>query len=212
MTKETLTVHQALCELKVADNKINKLIRNGLFCETRKESVQKINGVEIPEFEEQIKKTYQKVSDLIKRVDALKRAISLSNAKTIIKVAGKEMTVAEAIYAFKHGNENKLVLIEEMRRQYTNCTTKIARENGAEMERKRDAYINQLFSNRSDAKLSDIRNAEDDFTRKNTLTLVDPIHLQEKINSLQDEVDEFKSQLDAVLQMSNATTVIDIEY
>lgn len=212
MTKETLTVHQALCELKVADSKISKLINNGIFCEIRKESIQKINGIEIPAFEEGIKRNYQKVVDLIKRVDALKRAISLSNAKTIIKIGGKEMTIAEAIYAFRHGSENKLLLINEMRRQYNNCMAKLARGNGAELESKREAYINQLFQNRTDAKISDIRNAEDDFTKKNTLTLVDPIHLEEKINALQDEIDEFKSHLDAVLQMSNATTMIDIEY
>lgn len=209
--KEEMTVHEALCELKLAGKKIAKAI-NAVFCETRKESTTKINGIEIPEFEEGIKQNYQRALDLIRRTEAMKRAISLSNAATVISVAGKEMTVAEAIYEFQHGAETKEALIEELRRQYNACTKRVALENGEALEQKRERYINQLFSNREAVKISDIRAAEDDFTKKNTFSMVDPLHLENVINELQEQVDEFKSKFDAVLQMSNATTKIVIEY
>ena len=101
MTK--MTVHEALCEIKVADKRIEKAIQECAFCEANKEISPKINGITVAEFENDVKAKYQKINDLIRRNENIKKALSLSNAKTVITVNGKEMTMAEAIYMMQYG-------------------------------------------------------------------------------------------------------------
>ena len=209
MTEE-MSVHEALCEIKVADKKIKKLIEGSCFCATNKQCSTKINGVEIASFAEQSKSSYQRIADLIRRTEAIKRAISLSNASTKISVAGKEMTVAEAIYEFQYGLDSKREFLAAMQNQLAECHRTVNAENSA-LEKKREAYITQLYSGK-EAKLEDIRASEDDYTKKNTAYLVDPLNLEDKINSLQEEIDKFASHVDSALQMSNAITKIVIEY
>ena len=98
-----MTVHEALCEIKVADKRIEKAIQECAFCEANKEISPKINGITVAEFENDVKAKYQKINDLIRRNENIKKALSLSNAKTVITVNGKEMTMAEAIYMMQYG-------------------------------------------------------------------------------------------------------------
>ena len=60
---------------------------------------------------------YQKITDIFKRVDAIKAAVSKSNANTKLVVAGKEMSVAEAIYHMKYGIKNKKNLLNNLQNQ-----------------------------------------------------------------------------------------------
>ena len=53
MTK--MTVHEALCEIKVADKRIEKAIQECAFCEANKEISPKINGITVAEFENDVK-------------------------------------------------------------------------------------------------------------------------------------------------------------
>ena len=209
MTEE-MSVHEALCEIKVADKKIKKLIEGSCFCAVAKQCNTKINGIDISAFAEQSKSSHQKITDLIRRTEAIKRAVSLSNASTRISVSGKEMSVAEAIYEFQHGLDSKRELLEAMQKQLAAGKNNVNYENNS-LEKKREAYIAQLYSGK-DAKLEDIRSSEDDYTQKNTAYLVDPLNLEEKINALQEEIDSFASHVDSALQMSNAVTKITIEY
>ena len=97
MTKETMVVHRALAELKTMDSRIEKAIRNTVYVLAVKHSAEKINGVKVGDFKDNMKSSYQKVTDLMARRDAMKRAVVLSNATTKVKIGGVNYTVAEAI-------------------------------------------------------------------------------------------------------------------
>lgn len=45
MTRETMTVHKALSELKLLDDRINKAVTTSIFCAPNKHSNEKIGGV-----------------------------------------------------------------------------------------------------------------------------------------------------------------------
>ena len=97
MNKERLTVHRALAELKTIDSRITKAINTSKFVIANKHSNEKIDGKPISEVRENMKSAYQKVTDLIARRNAIKRAVVLSNANTNVVVNGVTYTVAEAI-------------------------------------------------------------------------------------------------------------------
>ena len=79
-TSEKMTVHKALAELKTMDDRISKAISSTTFVLAAKHSAEKINGVKVSDFKDKMRSGYQKVTDLIKRRDAMKRAVVLSNA------------------------------------------------------------------------------------------------------------------------------------
>ena len=45
MTKETMTIHQGLAELKILDSRIYNTVATSTFCKENIHSNQKINGV-----------------------------------------------------------------------------------------------------------------------------------------------------------------------
>ena len=50
------------------------------------------------------------------------------------------------------------------------------------------------------------------YVEAHTYEMVDPIHIKDKIDELEDEISKFKAGIDAALSVSNATTDITIEY
>ena len=97
MTTETMSIHQALVELKTLDKRIESAIQEGDWVVANKHSNGKISGIDLKDFVENVKSRHQKVTSLIARTEAIKRAVVNSNAVTKVTIAGKEYTVAEAI-------------------------------------------------------------------------------------------------------------------
>ena len=79
----------------------------GTYVIANKHSNEKIQGKTINDFKDHMKACHNKVTDLINRRNAIKRAVVLSNATTKIKVGNEEYTVAEAIEMKNHGMEFK---------------------------------------------------------------------------------------------------------
>ena len=101
MTKETMTVHKALAEIKILRDRIQSEIFNSVFVSCKKNSQSKISGMDVDEYEKIITGCYDKDVDLMSRLEALQRAVMLSNAVTKVKIKigenEEERTVAEAI-------------------------------------------------------------------------------------------------------------------
>lgn len=209
MTK--MTVHEALCEVKVADKRIEKAILECAFCEANKEISPKINGVTVNEFEDDVKAKFQKINDLIKRNENIKKALSLSNAKTIVTVDGKKMSMAEAIYMMQYGIKHKEQLLLSMNRALNRAQQKIEAENGSRLEERLDKFIQATYGSKEKVSADELDKASKDFKARNEFKLVDPINIKEKITVLMDDIDQFKSSVDAAIQISNATTYIEIE-
>ena len=206
-----LLVHDALCELKVADKRIEKAIAECAYCAANKESSPKVNGVPVKEFEEEVKSKYQKITDLIARVEKIKAALSLSNAKTKITVDGKKMSVAEAIYMMQHGIGSKQALLVAMTRGLKTARGTIEFENGARLDERLDKYIQSVYGSKDKVTAEELDKASKDFKARNEYKLVDPIGIVDKIAALTEEIDKFQAAVDSAIQISNATTYIEIE-
>lgn len=216
-TKETMTIHKALAELKIADARIDKAIREATFVLAVKHSAEKINGVKISDFKDNMKSGYQKVNDLISRRDAMKRAVVLSNATTKVQVGGVEMTVAEAIEAKTHGMEYKKTLLANMVYAYNAAQAEFNRNSGDALEKKAETYVLSVIQAQpKDSKMtvdSDAMKAlRQTYIDNNKYDLLDPISIAKAIETLDAEITAFETEVDAALSCSNALTVIEFEY
>jgi hypothetical protein len=213
MTNETMTVHKALAELKIIDDRIQKAIANGVFCVANKHSNEKINGVPVDDFKKTMQGSFDKASDLITRRNAIKRAVVNSNATTQVKVGEMDYTVAEAIEMKNHGVELKEMLLHELETQYKKAQAVILYKNSDDLEKRAEQYVVGIYGTKEGkTNTDDFEKTKKDFIASNTYELVDPILILKKIESLESEISEFKAEVDAALSTSNAITQIEISY
>ena len=213
MTKENMRVHEALVELKTLDKRIEDAITDTDWVLANKHSNTKIGGIEVKDYVEEVKSRYQKVRDLIRRRDAIKRAVVASNAATKVTVAGVEYTVAEAIDRKNHGILLLNKLMKNLARDYTTAKRMADVENGQSLESRADQYVRSLIGN-TDVKgmTAEIKKMRDDFIAAQTTELLDPIGAQKEIERMEEEITTFMSQVDSALSVSNAITVIEVNY
>lgn len=212
MNTEKMTVHKALAELKIIDDRIINAIRERPFVVANKHSNAKIGGVGISEYCKQMESAHQKATDLIARRNAMKRAVVLSNAKTEVTIGGKQYTVAEAIDMKNHGMEMLSDLMNKMRSDYLGAQRTADTEN-RNLDARADEHVQKMYSG------ADIKNPSEemkktraDFIAAQTVELVDPLKIKEEIDKLSEEIDAFMVEVDAALSVSNAITEVEFSY
>lgn len=210
MEKEKMLVTQGLNELKLLDSRIEKETQKGNFITVAKTNESKVNpNLTKEDFKQNAISTYQSIIDLIERRNSIKRAIVESNAKTIVTVAGIEMTVAAAI-EMKTTIEYEYGLLTVLRNQYERAKSTMNMQN-VNMEAKIDEYIKIMVGkDNTKVKQEDIDAMTKPIREANEYSMVDPLNIEEKIKMLSDKVERFKSEVDSVLQISNCVTWIEI--
>lgn len=213
MTTEKMTVHKALAELKIVDDRIVSAINGGTYCVANKHSNDKIKGVPLEEYKGTMQGCYDKVVDLIKRRNAIKRAVVLSNATTKVNINGVEYTVAEAIEMKNHGVEFDDMLYRTLNNQYLKAQAEILKQNGDDLEKRAEQYVIGIYgSKEGKTNTDDFEKTKKDFITANSYELIDPIKILDKINSLEESISSFRAEVDAALSTSNAVTEIEISY
>jgi len=199
LEKTEMTVSEGLAKLKLLDKRIRKAM-------TSEYVGYKIGNKVQENFEsEKAKSNYQSLNDLMKYRSNLKMAINESNLKTKVKVAGKKMTVLEAI-EYKTTIQYKKEFLESVRRNYIQVQQKIEYRNEETQERL-DSQVKSAFEKASKKEIEDFTQT---FLKNNSASLEDPLKIENLIESLDREIDEFESEVDFVLSTSNATTVIKV--
>ena len=202
MTTETMTIHKALCELKTLDSRIKKAIEGSVFVFANKHSNSKVSGKTISAYSDEVKSAYQSACDLIARRDAIKRAVTLSNATTKVTIGGQEYTIAEAIEMKNHGIPMQQKLLD-----------KLDENNGEYLEMRADEYVKSLYGSVDMKGASEeVKKVRADFIAAQTMELVDPINIDAEMKRLEETISGFTVEIDAALSVSNALTEITVEY
>lgn len=213
MTKEEMTVHKALCDIKLLNKKIFKEISEIKFVVANKSTNNKVDGQTLEEFKQSIKSDYQSINSNIDRYKALTRAVAQSNAVTKIVVNGSEYTVAEAI-AIK----NKLIPIKQQLLDRIlfvyNRENSLVKEKNERLEYEADEFVRDKDLKKEDSKnlAETILKTRNDYYNTRKYELVDPLKVNNITKELKDEIDNFLLDIDSALSVSNANTLITIEY
>lgn len=212
MITETMTIHEALSELKTLDKRINTKINEAVFVTSNKHCNAKIGGKLINDVKEDMKSAYESITALIARRGAIRNALSISNAKTKVTIDDKEYTVAEAIEMKKTGIQLKANLLNEMASQQRRIDAQIRTCNGDQLSKNADVYVQTLYGGKDKVENEKIEAAKKQFMADNALDLIDPIDISVATKVLEEEISKFASQVDAKLSVSNALTTITVEY
>lgn len=209
---QKMTIHRALAELKLIDSKIEKAIAaiepTGLM-----KADKPVNGFfKKEDFEKDVRAKYQSVVDLIDRKIKIKSAIVAANAVTEVNIAGKKMTIAEAIN-YKAIVVFKKNLVASLFKKHNAVKSKFTVENekitNIALENAK-IMIGKQGDDRVKPTDEDVKNIVEPFVKRNEYLLVDPLNVDVLTEKIKDEVVEFEVEVDAILSEINSITLIEV--
>lgn len=218
------SLHRALALKKSTEERIIQEIDTSVFISIRQGKKGTINGVPVEKVETDIKATYDKVIQLIENYIKIKNAILRSNAGIredvnlhTVEVAGKKYTMAELISASdevygnkKHSMAFKVRLLSRMKDCYSSAIRKIELQHQRiEMEIK--DYLAKAAASDKGMTSDEIKMRSDVFHEDGDYILVDPLDLKSKIEELEKEIKEFRTECDATMSEENALNQIDVD-
>ena len=205
----TMTVTDALAELTLLEKRIDSaraaLDNNALIAVVEVGKVP--TGYKSrQEHASQARAALQRVDALIARRRTIKRSVVLSNASTMVTIAGEEMTVAEAI-EMKNFIDYYEGVLNTMQSAYSRARKDYDIAKARVKDRLDKLAIEVLGKNASAEKYQSLA---DSFLAREGVELLDPIDIAAKIEDRQTFVEEFNSTVDRVLSISNARTTVEI--
>lgn len=204
-----LSIHRALTELKMLTLRIEAATNEVSAVVANRKSNRKINGVDIPEYEKQMQASYDKVVGLISYRNKIKALVVQSNANTKVLVGKEEMTVAEAIER-KQSIQYEKNLLEVIQHQHRSAINSVAKENDA-LPAKLETYLVNILGNKDKQSPEEVKLHTETFMKRNEFEIIDPLNAKQQIEKLSNRIEEFESEVDAVLSESNATTFIEVQ-
>lgn len=210
---QKMSVTRALAELKRIDERLQRDIYASTFVAVTvgKEANRKMaSGNDTPDkVSASIQSSVDALDSLMNQRSKIKAAIVASNAKTMVTVGNREMTVAEAI-ELKSTVSTKSTLVQVMQQQFNAATANVQALNA-----KLDAQIEQNLSTIYGSEKSKIDATTYDLVAKpqrnlKEAALLDPMKIAEKIKALEDEISLIKTELDYALSEVNAKTEIEV--
>lgn len=202
------SITRALSKLKLLDKQIDKELSSSSFVESRINNGKIKDKMTDEEFSKKAKSSLASVQDLIKLRATIKSKIVESNAANIVEVAGIKMSVADAIerkLSIKYDKKLLKTLLE----QYIRKTEDLENRNEYKDSRLQDILEKSLGKDR-DNKKDEIETITESFNKTNKWILVDAIGIENVIDSLQAEIDEFEYNVDFVLSEANTLNKIEI--
>ena len=205
-----ISITRGLSELKVLKNRYDREVRDAKLVgvSVAGKMVSPYTSYKATDFEEQAKASFQSLTDLEKRIIQIKTKIDQSNFVTKVVVAGKEMTVLEAIEMknFVELKEERLLLLKRQ--------LKSAREAFEEAEKKNRERIEKNVSDQTSAGTKDAAleaKVKESIESLYPVNMIDPIKTEEKIKEDEKFLENFKGEIDFVLSESNSLTYIEID-
>ncbi len=205
-----MTVTRALAELKLLDKRISDKTDDRVRFVALARGQEAVPGFESRDaFQRQAAAAIQSTQDLIKRRAAIKSAIVLSNATTQVTIAGRSMSVAEAI-EYKTSIRYERALLERMSSQLASVTESAEKENvkvRAEADKRTDAALGE---GSRDNKAHEYRSIFDAYMERNAFQVIAPKGLAETIAALRERIESFEYQVDFTLSEINSLTRISV--
>jgi hypothetical protein len=203
-TKQSIT--RSLVELKTIDGRISKIIDGGLFMTFKTKS--KNTRYNEEDFKKSATADFQSVTDLIKRRDQIKNAIVLSNATTMVEIAGAKMTVSQAI-EFKNTIAYKVALLTALKQQRQIVIVDVDAHR-QKVQNKVDENIRIICGKDAKPDAATLKMVSDGITAGDPVDVYDPLNLDKVIEGMEREIEDFRANVDFVLSESNAITLINV--
>ena len=214
---KTLSVQEALNELKVLDKRIERKLGDtkyvGVVQEGKLVYPASSKG-DKDKFISDAKSSIDSLLDLIAYRHALKAGVLRSNALTEIVIGDKKMTVAEAI-DYKTSIQSEKDLVQTLVNDLTQATTKMTRINN-DIDTALEKKQNSLLSSEKDEKSAEfVKFLKEQAEREKATVLeleVGKALVSDYTKAKLDSIEQFEQTVDFKLTASNVSTGITVEW
>jgi hypothetical protein len=208
-----MSVTRALVELKQLDAKINNEAMNSVFVVNTRgtgsnEVVADAAKTSLQEQRQKLQGAFDKVDALIERRQKIKSAVVISNATTKVDIAGRTVTVAEAI-EMKTSIEQKKIYVGTLRRQL-NQVEQFAITNNKQLEDQINKLLETTYGKDKKIATEDFELISKPQIATKQIGILGKVEIEKKIQELTTEIEAVESELDFILSESNAKTVISV--
>lgn len=148
---------------------------------------------------------FDSIVALMKRREAIKRAIVKGNASTIVKIGGKDYTLAEAI-EMKTFVGSRKAFLQNLSRQLRSASSTVS-----SLQKQLEERVDSRRSEMGEAGEEVLSAAINDIRSRHTPSMLAHTDLQTYINSQMAEIEDFEQEVDVTLNEVNAATLIDVE-
>lgn len=216
---KTISVYEALTERKIQQKRLDKLEVSTASqfddFDIIASSCLSSDDAAIKVAENTAKSNWDTLQAVLRNIDELTAKINESNAKTMITIAGTEMSKAEAIYRYNHINTKIGIyndLLKDVTRKKNDVDNKnqMLLRNTSEIERLVTEAIGEQGDRTYEEWIAARTAYRDELLESKKYVLVDPYKLIEKLPVLIEECDEFKEKFNLEMNKSNLVTMIDV--
>lgn len=204
-----LTLTRALSELKLLQKRYEKEVYAlNLIAVKQGSKLRRPNsGIGLNDFEQSAVSSLQSVKSLYERIILIKTKIDEANATTVVNVAGKDMTIQQAIVEKKY-----ILLKEELLEKLRGLKSSVNHDlekADSEVRSSAESLRNSLAQS-GNKKNEDIDDMVNKLIKSEEASLVDPCSLDKEITTLERYIEDFKSNVDFALSEVNSKTEIEI--
>ena len=215
MIKETLTLHAALATLKTLEGRIEKAIkdaRENAFINAKKTNCDTVTNITVKDWAGSVEAKWQSLTDMMKRQAAIKKALLHKNATTTYTIGNETFSISDMLYFKQGGLLAKESLLLNLKNQLVYVNNYVETENNR-VETQADQQMIAVYGSKEKAVAANealgFRKA---YIDANKMEVVNPIKIETKIEELEKEIFDFRTNVEGAIAYLNATTQIEIEY
>lgn len=195
MTKETMTVHMLLSELKTIEKRIDKAIKAITPIAIKENASKNVNGISVEDYTKTTKTEEQRALNLIARQNAMKGVLYKYNTEKEITVGDVSMTIAHALWLKEYGMAQKRALLDHYERAYTKARTEVETANGNALNAAADRAADVSCGSKDKSNSEEYMKIIEQYKESHRKVYVDPLELKERINALSEELQHLRRKL-----------------
>lgn len=201
-----ISLHRVIAEIKSLEEKLNLSVPVVAACSSKD---QMVGNLTKEKFEAQSQGAIDEFTANLSRLRKLKAARNLANSITIVKIAGSEMTIDEAII-YKVTSEKLRTFVQFVKSQMVAAANQVAIAS-AEVEKKIEAQAIAIGGSTKKIDQNELDTIRRMFQKSTGKEIAIGSNVEDFIAKATKSLDEFAVEVDYVLSEANAKTLVDVE-
>ena len=201
-----ISLHRVIAEIKSLEEKLNLSVPVVAACSSKD---QMVGNLTKEKFEAQSQGAIDEFTANLSRLRKLKAARNLANSTTVVKIAGSEMTIDEAII-YKVTSEKLRTFVQFVKSQMVSAANQVAIAS-AEVEKKIEAQAIAIGGSTKKIDQNELDTIRRMFQKSTGKEIAIGSNVEDFIAKATKSLDEFAVEVDYVLSEANAKTLVDVE-
>ena len=207
------SVTRGLVQLKRLEEKIQRDIRmiSEFVTVNKVQEKNVLNGTMTKkQYNEYVQTKWQSLMDKISLRQEIKDEIVKSNANTVVTIAGKKYTIAQAIEKKNNIEKFEKPISAMLNGAYAKALNSVEMKNDEVVENAERNFFGRGEERRKNESNKDLLDAMEIYINSRKFEIIDPLKIKKLKEEFENGILDFIAEVDQVLTESNSTTMIQI--